>query len=41
MGYLSDSKLAQDKLAETLELIRLQLLQHLAAIAKALEQVRR
>lgn len=32
---------AHDKLAETLEQIRLQLLQHLAAIAKALQEARR
>jgi hypothetical protein len=34
-------KWAQDKLAETLERIRVQLLAHLAAIARALEQARR
>jgi hypothetical protein len=32
---------AQEKLAETLERIRVQLLAHLAAIARALEQARR
>jgi hypothetical protein len=34
-------KRATDKLAETLERIRLQLLAHVAAIARALEQARR
>jgi hypothetical protein len=38
---MSDSDWAQDKLAQTLERIRLQLLAHMAAITRALEQARR
>ncbi len=34
---MNDEKWAQDKLTETLERIRVQLLAHLAAIARALE----
>jgi hypothetical protein len=37
----SNEQWATDKLAETLERIRLQLLAHVAAIARALEQARR
>jgi PHD/YefM family antitoxin component YafN of YafNO toxin-antitoxin module len=37
----SDETWAADKLAETLERIRLQLLAHVAAIARALEQCAR
>lgn len=38
---MTDETWANDKLAETLERIRLQLLAHIAAIARALEQARR
>jgi hypothetical protein len=37
----SDSQRAADKLAETLERIRLALIEHMAAITGALEQARR
>jgi hypothetical protein len=36
----SDSQWAADKLAETLERIRLALIEHMAAITRALEQAR-
>jgi hypothetical protein len=38
---IKDAEWAADKLAETLERIRLQLLAHMAAIARALEQAKR
>jgi hypothetical protein len=38
---IQDAEWAADKLAETLERIRLQLLAHMAAIARALEQAKR
>jgi hypothetical protein len=37
----SDETWAADKLAETLERIRLSLIEHMAAITRALEQARR